>query len=215
MPVTMPSASPMRHHAGAEHVAALVDHALHVAAQVAVALQALVDQVGVGRVARREPRIVDLDAVGGGDADRLHGFAHLLLAADQDRRAVAVVAEHHGGADGALLLALGEDDALRVGLDLLEQALQPVIGRIEAARERAPVLGHVGDRCAAPRRNPSPPAPPPTTPRRSAAGRTAPARCSPAHSAGAGRNRRGRPRRARPRARAWPAPRRRRSSSPR
>ena len=41
-----------RHHAGAEHVAALVDHALHVAAQVAVALQALVDHVGVGRVAR-------------------------------------------------------------------------------------------------------------------------------------------------------------------
>ena len=51
-----------RHHAGAEHVAALVDHALHVAAQVAVALQALVDQVGVGRVARRQPRIVDLHA---------------------------------------------------------------------------------------------------------------------------------------------------------
>ena len=50
------------------------------------------------------------------DAERLHGLAHLLLAADQDRRAVAVVAEHHGGADGALLLALGEDDALRVGL---------------------------------------------------------------------------------------------------
>src|ERR671925_217864 len=42
-----------RHHAGAEHVAALVDHALHVAAQIAVALQALVDQVGVGLVARR------------------------------------------------------------------------------------------------------------------------------------------------------------------
>src|SRR5207248_5031178 len=61
-----------RHHAGAEHVAALVDHALHVAAQVAVALQALVDQVGVGFVARRQPGVVDLDAVGGGDADRFH-----------------------------------------------------------------------------------------------------------------------------------------------
>src|SRR5437660_3721869 len=68
------------HHAGAEHVATLVDHALHVAAQVAVALQPLVDHVGVGRVAGREPGVVDLDAVGGGDADRLHGLAHLGLA---------------------------------------------------------------------------------------------------------------------------------------
>jgi hypothetical protein len=60
----------MRHHAGAEHVAALVDHALHVAAQVAVALQALVRHVGVGRVARRQPRIVDLHAGRFADAER-------------------------------------------------------------------------------------------------------------------------------------------------
>ena len=134
-----------RHHAGTEHVAALVDHALHVAMEITIALQPLVDEVGVGRVLGRQPRIVDLHARLVLDAERLHGLAHLLLAADQDRRAVAVVAEHHGGADRALFLALGEDDALRVGLHLLEQALQEMTGRIEAAGQAALVLRHIGD----------------------------------------------------------------------
>ena len=113
--------------------------------QVAVALQPLVDEVGVGRVLGRQTGIVDFQARRVLDAERFHALEHLLLAADQDRRAVAVVAEHHGGADRALLLALGEDDALRIGLHLLEQALQEVAGRIEAAREAALVFRHVGD----------------------------------------------------------------------
>ena len=53
-PVTMRVGVAQRHHAGGEEVAVLVDQALAVAQQIAVALQALVEKVGVGGVALRQ-----------------------------------------------------------------------------------------------------------------------------------------------------------------
>ena len=51
-----------RHHAGGEMVAVVVDQALAVAEQVALALQALVEIVGIGGVAARQAGVDDLDA---------------------------------------------------------------------------------------------------------------------------------------------------------
>ena len=55
-----------RHHAGGEDVAVLVDQALAVAEQEAVALQAAIQEVGIVRVALRKSRIADLDPFGSG-----------------------------------------------------------------------------------------------------------------------------------------------------
>ena len=51
----------MRHHAGGEDVAVLVDHALAVAQQEAVALQALVEIVGVVDIALGDAGVGDFD----------------------------------------------------------------------------------------------------------------------------------------------------------
>ena len=67
------------------------------------------------------------------DADFLHLLAHEVLAADQDRRCRARRLELGGGADGLLLLALGEDHAARVGAHLVEDQLQrPAVGSSRA-----------------------------------------------------------------------------------
>ena len=138
-----------RHHAGAEHVAALVDHALHVAVQVAVALQALVDQVGVGRVARRQPRVVDLHARRVGDAE---APSWSRAPAPRGRSGSACRSRCRGTPRRRGWCAPPRPRRRRCAADwpctCVEQALQPVAGRIEAAGERARVLRHVGDRLA-------------------------------------------------------------------
>ena len=91
---------------------------------------------------------MDLDALADVDAGAVGGGAHRLLAADQDRRAELVVDEAHRGADRLLLLALGEDDALRRAADALEDALQRADDRVAAGGELHLVGGHVGDRLA-------------------------------------------------------------------
>ena len=76
-----------RHHGGGEVVAVLVDQALAIAEQEALPLQPLVEELRIERVALREARVVDLDAlvreIEPASARRL---AHALLAADEDRR---------------------------------------------------------------------------------------------------------------------------------
>ena len=75
-PVTMASASPERHHAGGEDVAVLVDQALAVAEEHALALQARVEEVGVVLVALARARALWISMpVGLAEAGRLHGVA--------------------------------------------------------------------------------------------------------------------------------------------
>ena len=81
----------LRDHRRGEVIAVLVDHPLAVAEQEAAALQPLVEELRVERVALREPRVVDLDALLLQiEAGLLGDRAHALLAADQDRRAEAL-----------------------------------------------------------------------------------------------------------------------------
>src|SRR3546814_6329528 len=111
-------------HAGAEYVAVLVDQALAVAGEETRPLQPAVQEVGIALVVGAEPRVVDLRRLRLAEAERVHRPAHPLLAADQHRRAEARVAEGERRADHALLLALGEDDAARVGAHALQDELQ-------------------------------------------------------------------------------------------
>ena len=62
-----------RHHAGGEMIAVLIDQPLAVALQKALPLQPLIKISGIGGVARRQPRIDDLDAAAELDAERLGG----------------------------------------------------------------------------------------------------------------------------------------------
>ena len=138
-----------RHHGGGEMVAVLVDQALAVAEEIAVPLQPLVEILRIGRVAVREPGVLDLDALGGEvDAQMLRGLVDALLASDQDRLAELLVDEGGGGADDLLLLALGEDDALGIAPDALEDAVERAGDGIAPGRKLRLVGAGVDDRLA-------------------------------------------------------------------
>ena len=122
-------------HAGGEDVAVLVHQPLAVAIQHAPALLA----------ARRGNRCSACCAATAARCGfrapaasvkphRRHRRLDALLAADQHRRAVAALREQQRGADRLLLLALGEDDALRRGAHPFEDQLEPRRGRVEPGR---------------------------------------------------------------------------------
>ncbi len=71
-----------------------------------------------------------------------------LLAPDQNGVAEPLVDEGHRGADDLLLLALGEDDALGIAPDALEDAVQRARDRVAPRRELGLVGGDVDDRLA-------------------------------------------------------------------
>src|SRR5262245_64868933 len=87
-----------RDHAGGKMVAVLVDEALDVALEKALALESLVEESGISRVALRQPRIDDLDAAAEFDAERMRALAHAVLAADEQGGPEALVGEARGGA---------------------------------------------------------------------------------------------------------------------
>ena len=130
-------------------VAVVVDQALAVAEQEALALQALVEIVGIDAVAARQPGIDDLDAVlVEVDAGVPGVLLDDVLAADQDGGAEPLVGVGDGGAHHLLLLALGEDDALRLAAHAVVDALQRRGDRVAAGRQLAGVGVEVEDRLA-------------------------------------------------------------------
>ncbi len=130
-------------------VAIGVDEALAVALQEAAPLQAGVEEIGVVAGAGGEPRVLDrealareVDAGGGG------GRADLVLAAEEDGGAETLAGEARGGADHLLLLALGEDHALRLLAHLGEDALQRARGGVAPGGELVAVGLPVDDGAA-------------------------------------------------------------------
>ena len=117
-------------------VAVLVDQAMDVAKQIALALQALVEIGGVVGVARRQRGVDDLDALAELDAEVLRALADRLLAADQQRGAKPFMHEAGGGADHLLLLAFREHHALGRSPQPLEHPLQHAGGRVAARAQR-------------------------------------------------------------------------------
>src|SRR3546814_15189780 len=94
----------------------------------AAAAEPLVEEIDKTRIVLREPSVVDLERAAL-EPHRLHGFQHPLLAADQHRRAVAGLLEGERGAAGAPLLALGEDDSLRMLPYIVEMEIGGLTGR--------------------------------------------------------------------------------------
>ena len=131
----------------AEDVAVLVDRPLELAVHVAAPLQAIVEIVRHLGGARMVAAVVDLEALRILDAERLQPVVD-VVAADQHRNAVAAVAEGDRGAQHDILLALGEEDAARIGARRFISERQHRGGRIEPGAQRGAIGGHVGDRLA-------------------------------------------------------------------
>src|SRR5262249_46452522 len=135
----------LRDHAGGEDVAVLIGHALAVAMEGALALQALIEELRVMRVALRKPRIRDLDSVRRAEAGRFHRALDSVLAADEDRRSVAGVVEGNRGTDHLFLFALGEHDAPRAVAHALENEIEAGGRRVEARGKLGSVAFQVQD----------------------------------------------------------------------
>ena len=137
-----------RDHAGREMVAVLIDHALAVAHQVAVALQSLVQEIDVGGVSVRQPCVDDLDAFGNFDAGLFRGLPHAVLAADEQRRAEPLMHKARRRADHLFLFAFCENDALGVTAQPVEHLHQSPSDRIAPCVQLLPIGIHVDDRLA-------------------------------------------------------------------
>ena len=157
----------------AEHVAVLVDHAADVALQIAAPLQPGIEMLDHRGDMRADRRIVDLEAVGMLDAEFLQLVAHRLVAPDQQRLAIAAVAELDRGAQHHLVLGLGEDHPLGIELGLGIDLGQHRGGRVEPRLEAVAIGVEILDRLLRHARYPSPPWRRRTGPLPSAADRTA------------------------------------------
>ena len=80
------------------------------------------------------------------DAHALERLGDAVLAADQDRRAQALIAPGDRRRDALLLLAFGEHDPLGVGLDALDHQLHAAGGGVEAALQLLAVALEVDQR---------------------------------------------------------------------
>ena len=139
---------PLENHAGAEHVPVQIDHALAVPAKRALALQLLVEEVDILLVMVRDLGIGHRNVLGAFQPQLLDRLADAVLAADENRLAIACVAERHRRADDFLFLALGKDHAFAVGADAVENHLQGRCRRVETGRQVPPVSLQILDRLA-------------------------------------------------------------------
>src|SRR5262249_58099679 len=101
-----------RHHAGGEMVPILVDQALDVALEKAVALEPLVEKGGIGCVTLRKPGVDDLDPAAQLDPQGARALAHAVLPPDEQRRPKSLLDEARRGADDLFLFAFSEHDPL-------------------------------------------------------------------------------------------------------
>ena len=147
-PVTIASASPVAHHAGAEHVAVLVHQALAVTQQETLALAFGVEELGIAAV-ESDRRALWISMPSGSGMPSAAATALMRSSRpDQHRRAVARIAEGDGGADHLLLLALGKHHALGVLADGFGNRLQRADRRIEPVRQVARVSLQIDQRLA-------------------------------------------------------------------
>ncbi len=140
-----PVAMPQRHQQRGEHIALLIDHPRDIALGVAAPLEPLVE-IGVHRRDLvRQCRILDDVAVGIVDRELDQLLADLLGAADQDRFAIAEIAELDRRAQRHFLLGLGEHHPPRVGLGETVDIGQCSGGRVEPRLEPVGVFLEILD----------------------------------------------------------------------
>src|SRR6185436_19811252 len=95
-----------------------------------------------------ECRVDDLDAAAELDPESRRARTHAILAPDQERGAKPLLHEARRRADHLLLLAFGEDDALRPPPQPLIDSLQHACDRVAPGAQLLAVGLHVDDRLA-------------------------------------------------------------------
>ena len=131
-------------HAGRKHVAIIIDPALHVAAQIALALQAFVQIVGIFRIVLGQAGIAHFERPGR-NAEFLHVGCHHILAGYQDGPTEALDLECVSSADHRRFFALGKDDGFLLAADRCRNALLQRGGRVEPARQDLAIVLAFGD----------------------------------------------------------------------
>ena len=111
-------------HAGCKDVAILIDHALTVTQQEAIALKAFIKEVRVVDIALGDAGVRNLDILIEFQTAARHRFLDLRLATDQDGATEAGAGIAVGGADHAVFLAFRKHNTLRRHTYLAEHALQ-------------------------------------------------------------------------------------------
>ncbi len=163
-----------RDHAGGEHVAVLVDHALAVALQEAAAAAAAHRGIPAYlRLLLRQPRVVDLDPLGDAEAEARHRRAHPLLAPDQHR---ACRSRRCGRRRRRARIFSSSPSANTTRRGLARTLSMISIERVRRSGRAGPTIrarsGADRRSAGAPRRCPSPPWRPRAAPGRSGADRT-------------------------------------------
>ncbi len=102
-------------HQRAKNIAVAVDHALHIAAQIATPLQPRIKPFDHGRHQRAGYAVMDFKAFRIRRAYRPQLFQHGSVAPDQHGRAIAILFELHGSAQHDILFALCKDHTFRLG----------------------------------------------------------------------------------------------------
>ena len=139
-------ANPQLEQQRGEHVAVLVDHAPHVALHEPAALEPLVEQVDHRRNMLAHRRILDVVAFRAVDPQFGQLGPNLIGATDQHRFAIAEIAVLDRGTQYDLVLGLGEDHPLGVGLDRFIDLGEHRGGRIEPGLEAVAIGIEVLDR---------------------------------------------------------------------
>ena len=125
----------MREQGCGKQVAIIFDASRAVTTQESMALQAFISCINIGLEILDDGSIGDFNALGVGDAHFLHMGFHLLGAAYENWRSVAIVAPLHSGADDAIVLAFGKYHALWIGFEFFKQHAHAVSGWVAAGSE--------------------------------------------------------------------------------
>ena len=125
------------HHASGKDIAILIDQALAIALQEAIALALAIEKFCIAARGIGYPRILDFNARGQRNTNGIGHRRNAILAPHQDRRAIARIAETNGGADHFFFLAFRKYHALRVLPHAFGNGFQGPHCRIQPIRQIA------------------------------------------------------------------------------
>ena len=125
------------HHASGKDIAVLIDQALAIALQEAIALALLIEKLRVTTRRIRKPRILDFNAIGQGNTNGIGHRRNAILAPHQDRRAIARIAETNRGTDNLFFFTFRKYHALRVLPHAFGNGFQRAHCRIQPIRQIA------------------------------------------------------------------------------
>ena len=130
-------------HAG-EHIAILIYKTLAVPEQESVALQALVQEIGIVNVSVGHTGVENLDILVQLQTIRDKGFFNLSFTANQNGGSQSCCCKAVGGADHPVLFAFGKYNALRLGFHLIKYGLKGASDGIKPCGQLRGVFINIG-----------------------------------------------------------------------